>query len=73
MRWLQRAAVSSARQTTVGTVGAGWWLDYGARLTLSVNLDTHDMSLRARARESHRGTADAVVQCLGLREVWTAA
>jgi hypothetical protein len=29
-------------QTTVGTVGVGWWLDYGARLTLSVDLQIHD-------------------------------
>lgn len=38
-------------QTTAGTVGAGWWLDYGARLTLSVNLDTHGMHPRERAQE----------------------
>jgi hypothetical protein len=32
-----RTVCSDGKQT-VGTVGVGWWLDYGARLTLSVEL-----------------------------------
>ena len=38
------------KQTTVGTVGAGWWLDYGARLTLSVEPGTHDVRSWAMLR-----------------------
>jgi hypothetical protein len=60
------------KQTTVGTVGVGLWLDYGVRLTLSVNLDTHDMHPRERAQREV-AVAQQRLSCnvCGPCEVWT--